>query len=87
LANSAQARKRARQAEGRRKQNASQLSRMRTAIKTVLNSISSGDKNGAQKAYRSAVSLLDKAAGKHLIHKNNASRRKSRLNKSIGNMT
>ncbi|GMR21623.1 MAG: 30S ribosomal protein S20 [Gammaproteobacteria bacterium] len=86
MANSAQARKRARQAEGRRKQNASQLSRMRTAIKTVLNSISGGDKDDAQKAYSSAVSLLDKAVGKNLIHKNNASRRKSRLNKAIRNM-
>lgn len=86
MANTAQARKRARQAEKARAQNGSQRSRMRTAIKKVLKAIQGGDGEGAKAAYKDASSMVDKAAGKGLIHANKAARFKSRLNASIRKM-
>jgi len=83
LANSVQARKRARQAESRRQRNAGRRSEMRTELKKVLNAIEAGDKAAAETAYKSAVPLLDNLAGKGLIHKNKAARHKSRLNAKI----
>jgi small subunit ribosomal protein S20 len=79
LANSAQARKRARQAEGSRKRNTGQRSMLRTYIKNVLKAIESGDAAAARTAYEKAVPVLDKSVGKGLIHKNKAARHKSRL--------
>jgi len=83
VANSAQARKRAKQAESRRKLNASQRSAMRTTIKKVQSAIASGDQDQARQAYLAAVPALDKAVSKGLIHQNKAARHKSRLNKHI----
>ncbi len=83
MANTAQARKRARQAENHRQLNASQRSNMRTSIKKVLNTIQTGDREAAKKAYDEAVPVIDKAAGKGLIHANKAARHKSRMNRHI----
>ena len=83
MANSAQAKKRARQAEKHRQLNASQRSNTRTSIKKVLTAIASGDRDVAKKAYDEAVPLIDKAASKGLIHANKAARHKSRLNQQI----
>jgi len=83
LANTAQARKRARQAEKNRQHNAAQRSSMRTFIKKVLYAVDAGEKENAQTAYKSAVPVIDSAVSKGLIHKNKAARHKSRLNKSI----
>lgn len=83
MANSPQARKRARQAEKHRQLNASQRSMMRTEVKKVVKAIEAGDKTAAETAYRSAVPLLDSMATKGLIHKNKAARHKSRLNARI----
>lgn len=83
MANSAQAKKRARQAEKRRQLNASQRSEMRTAVKKVLKALSNGDKALAETSYKAAVPALDKAARKGLIHANKAARAKSRLNARI----
>ena len=83
MANSAQARKRARQAEDHRQLNASQRSNMRTSIKKVINAIKAGDRDIAKKAYDEAVPVIDRAAGKGLIHANKAARHKSRLNQHI----
>jgi small subunit ribosomal protein S20 len=83
LANSAQAIKRARQAENRRQRNASQRSSMRTSIKKVIAAINAGDREAASQAYAAAVPLIDSAAGKGLIHANKAARHKSRLNQHI----
>lgn len=86
MANSAQARKRARQAETHRQRNASQRSMMRTYLKNVVKAISTGDKAAAEAAYKAAVPNLDKMAGKGMIHKNKAARHKSRLNQAIRSM-
>ncbi|MDX1697439.1 MAG: 30S ribosomal protein S20 [Thiohalobacterales bacterium] len=83
MANSAQAIKRARQAEKRRQRNASQRSNMRTHIKKVIAAINSGDRDAATTAYRDAVPVIDSAAGKGLIHANKAARHKRRLNQHI----
>jgi len=83
VANTAQAKKRARQAEGRRKQNASQRSNMRTAIKKTLAAVESGDYEAATAAYVAVVPVLDRAVTHGIIHKNKASRHKSRLNTSV----
>jgi small subunit ribosomal protein S20 len=80
LANSAQARKRARQAEVHRQRNASQRSTFRTAVKKVVYAIEAGNKEEAQSLYQAAVSVIDKTAGKGLISANKSARHKSRLN-------
>jgi len=83
VANSLQARKRARQAEKRRAHNASRRSMLRTHIKKVVYAIEAGDKETASAAYKMAVPVIDNAVSKGLIHKNKAARHKSRLNAHI----
>lgn len=83
MANSAQARKRARQAEKRRQHNAGRRSLMRTEVKKVIKAIDAGDKAAAEAALKSAAPVLDRMAGQGLIHKNKAARHKSRLNAQI----
>ena len=83
MANSAQARKRARQAEKHRQHNAELRSRMRTSIKKIVNAIATGDKDKAQEVYKSSVPVIDSTAGKGLMHRNKAARHKSRLNSRI----
>ncbi|MEN8168648.1 MAG: 30S ribosomal protein S20 [Pseudomonadota bacterium] len=84
MANSAQAKKRARQADKRRINNVTHRSAMRSAIKNILNAIEAGDKAAAESAYKSAVPLIDSNAGKSgQLHKNAAARQKSRLNTRI----
>jgi len=83
LANTAQSRKRARQAEKHRQANASYRSMFRTFIKKVTAAIDSGNKEQAQTAYNSAAAMIDKTANKGLIHKNKAARQKSRLNARV----
>ena len=80
MANSAQARKRTRQAERRRAHNASLRSRMRTSVKRVVRALNAGDAEAASTALERAGPVLDGAASKGLIHKNKAARHKSRLN-------
>lgn len=79
MANSAQARKRARQAVARNKHNASIRSMLRTAIKRVRQAIEAGDKVAATEVLRKTSSVIDRVADKNIIHKNKAARHKSRL--------
>ncbi len=83
MANSAQAKKRARQAENDRQRNASQRSAMRTSVKALQKAIAAGDKEQATTAYQAAVPALDRMARKGIIHKNAAARSKSRLNNAV----
>jgi len=83
VANSSQARKRARQSEIRRRQNSSQRSAMRTALKKAIAAVESGDYEAATTAYNLAVPLLDRAVTHSIIHRNKAARHKSRLNTKI----
>lgn len=79
MANTAQARKRARQADKQNAHNASLRSTLRTAIKRVRQAIDSGDKAAAQTVYQASVAIIDRISDKKIIHKNKASRHKSRL--------
>ena len=83
MANSAQARKRGRQNEIRRRRNQSARSRLRTSVKKVVRAIRAGDGPAAAVAYREAVPAIDRAAGQGLIHRNKAARHKRRLNAHI----
>jgi small subunit ribosomal protein S20 len=83
VANSAQAKKRAIQAEKRRKHNASLRSSLRTAIKKVVKTIAAGSQAEAQAAYKAAVPVIDRMVNKGIIHQNKAARHKSRLNTHI----
>lgn len=86
MANSPQARKRAKQNSVRRLANHSQRSAVRTAIKKLEAAITAGDKDAANVAYKASVSLIDRATVKGLHHKNRAARLKSRLNKRVKEM-
>jgi small subunit ribosomal protein S20 len=83
LANTAQAKKRARQAEVRRGRNTAQLTQMRSGIKKVREAVAKKDAAGAKDAYREATSIIDRLAGKGRIHKSAAARYKSRLNERV----
>ena len=71
--------KRVRQNEKRRLRNRVYRSSARTYIKKARRLIEAGDLDQAQIQVAKAISALDKAAQKGVIHKNNAARRKSRL--------
>jgi small subunit ribosomal protein S20 len=86
VANSPQARKRAKQNTVRRLRNHSQKSTVRTAIKKLDAAIEAGDQAVAKEAYQASVSMIDKATIKGLHHKNRAARLKSRLNKRVKEM-
>ena len=64
MANSPQAKKRARQGEARRRHNASFRSLVRTSIKKVDSAIETGDHSKASEAYNSAVPIIDRMADK-----------------------
>ncbi len=83
MANSAQARKRARQSVARRDHNFALRTKFRTAIKSVLKAIQAGDKETAKVVFTSAQSTIDKIARKGIFHKNKAARHKSRLSAKI----
>jgi len=61
------------------RKNQSAKSALRTALKKFDTAVNSGDKSAASEAYTAAVKAVDKAAAKHLVHKNNAANKKSRM--------
>lgn len=83
MANSAQARKRARQADRTRLQNMAQRSAYRTAVKKVRKAIEAGDKAAAAIVFQESMSAMDRLADKRIVHKNKAARHKSRLSSAI----
>ena len=83
MANTIQAKKRARQAVVRRERNFGQKSAMRTAIKKTLKAIQTRDKTVAQSSLKEVAVLADRAGNKNLIHANKAARLKSRLNTKL----
>ena len=86
MANSPQARKRARQNIGRRLNNFSQKSEMRTAFKKVLKAIENKELEVARTALKEAVKKIDMLVGKNIIPANRAARLKSRLNIKVKNL-
>lgn len=83
MANTAQARKRARQSVDRNKHNASLRSALRTSIKRVRQAIEAGDKAAATEIFQKTSGVIDRTADKNIIHKNKAARHKSRLAAAI----
>ena len=83
MANSPQARKRAKQNDKQRAHNASLRSLVRTKMKQVLAAVNAGEHGPAQEAYNAAVPVIDRMANKGIIKKNKAARHKSRLNAKV----
>lgn len=79
MANSKSAEKRIRVGERRRQRNRPYRSACRTLVKKAEIAIRSGEGEAASQAVANAVAMLDRTAGKGIIHANNAARRKSRL--------
>ena len=76
--------KRERQDIKRRARNIDSMSRLRTHIKNVLSTTTKAD---ADKAYGKAVSIIDKAVSKNLIHKNTGSRRKAQITRHVNSLS
>ena len=73
--------KKAKQSEERRVRNAHVKTAMKTQIKKALAVIETNDKDNSGEFLKSAISSINKAASKKVIHKNNAARKVSRLSK------
>lgn len=83
MANTAQAKKRARQSLMRRDRNFALRTEFRTAIKKVLKAIQAGNKDVAKEEFIKTQSTLDRIARKGIFHKNKAARHKSKLSAKI----
>lgn len=83
MANTKSAKKRIRQNLKRREHNRRYTAAARTYVTTTRTLIEEGKFDEAEEAMKMAASTLDKAAGKGVIHKGNASRRKSRLAQAL----
>ncbi len=79
--------KRNRQNEKRRVHNRVFRGKARTLVSKARTLVESGEQATSAEAVRQAVSALDKAAEKGVIHKNNAARRKSRLMKRLAQLS
>ena len=86
MANTKSAEKAARQAEKHRARNVALRSKMRNAVRKVTAAVAGGDKNAAATSYREAVPVIDALVNKQIIHRNKASRHKSRLAARIRTM-
>ena len=83
MANTKQARKRARQAVARNQHLSAQRTQYRTAVKSVRKAILAGDKAAATEIFKKAQCLVDAMCSKGALHKNAAARHKSRLSVAI----
>ena len=86
MANIKSAKKRILVAQTKADRNKAIKSGVKTAIKKVTSAIESGDKAAAQAALLAATSEIDMAASKGVYHKNNASRKVSRLAAAVNKM-
>lgn len=75
--------KRARQGIKENAANSSLRSKVRTAIKAVRKAIAGGDKAVASASFKTAQKVIDTIADKRIVHKNKASRDKSRLSAAL----
>jgi small subunit ribosomal protein S20 len=83
LPNTKAAKKAVRSSEPRRQRNKACNSLVKTNVKKAEGMVAAGDITAAEQAAAAAVQSLDNAAGKGIIRKNNAARRKSRLMKKL----
>ncbi|MCW5768002.1 MAG: 30S ribosomal protein S20 [Phycisphaeraceae bacterium] len=80
MAHSLSARKRVRQNSKRRALNRWRLRSMRTALKVFNDKMLHGSKAEAGEAFKACIKAIDRTAQRGVIHRNQAARRKSRLN-------
>lgn len=83
MAHSNSAKKRIRQNVTRRARNRWRMKSMRTAIKSFDQAIAQGSVEEATEAFRAASKIVDRTAQSGVIHRNQASRRKSRMSKHL----
>ncbi len=83
MANTAQSKKRARQAEARQDVNKARRSRIRTFLRKVEEALSSGNADAAAAALNAAQPELMRGVTKGVLHKNTASRKMSRLTSRV----
>ena len=83
LANIKSAKKRVLTSKVRQERNKAIKSSVKTAIKKVEAAVTAADKDAAAKELLNATSIIDKAAKKGVLHKNNASRKVARLAKMV----
>jgi small subunit ribosomal protein S20 len=86
MANHFSALKRARQTEVRTTRNRANTSRLRSALRELREAIAKGDKKAAETSFRATVSVIDKSIQKGVLHKNTASRYKSRLSARLAKL-
>jgi small subunit ribosomal protein S20 len=79
MANTKSAEKRAREAVVRRARNVAQRSKVRSAVRKVVEAVRAGNKAEAAAALKAAAPVIDSMARKGIIHRNKAARHKSRL--------
>ncbi|MBI5349328.1 MAG: 30S ribosomal protein S20 [Chloroflexi bacterium] len=83
MANTQSAQKRIRSNARKAKVNTTRTSRVRSAVRSARETLATKDAPKSKEAIMKAVSELDKAAARGVIHPNNASRRKGRLIKKL----
>jgi small subunit ribosomal protein S20 len=83
VANHPSALKRHRQSEKRRVRNRSVKSKLKNLVRQVRESVASNDRDASGKSFATAARALDKAVSKGVLHRNNASRKISRLAKAL----
>ena len=87
MANHKDAEKRNRQNQKRRAHNRQYRTRMRNQIKSVRAAVDSGDHAAAAEQLRNAVSIIQRLAGKGILHKRQAGRRISRLQQAVNSIS
>ena len=87
MANSKSAQKRIRIIEKKTAINKVRRSKMKTAIRRFEEAVAAGDVTLAQEKLNNAKKVIDKTAAKGTIHKNNAARKKSKLEKKFNELT
>ena len=75
-----------RKSRRRQEVNRARRSRLRTKLKALRSLITRKDAEGAKKALPSTLSLIDRSAGKGMIHRNTAARQKSRLSRQVAGL-
>jgi small subunit ribosomal protein S20 len=83
VAHSLSAKKRVRQNLKHRARNRARKADLRSEVKAFVTTLGAGDMKKAEEALRKAVAVMDRVAVKGTIHKNQASRRRSRLTKRL----
>ena len=86
MADSLQAKKRAKQNTKRKTTNRARKSRVKTQIKHFETALSNGDAEAASEQYKLVVKKLDKTASTSTMHKKRAARKKSRLARQLNNL-